>query len=53
MDVEFGFVRGRLALFQIRPYAESRRAQRNEYLLQLDAQRRSSGKQLVDLIARP
>lgn len=36
-DVEFGFVAGRLALFQIRPYLQSRQARRDRFLLELDA----------------
>jgi phosphoenolpyruvate synthase/pyruvate phosphate dikinase len=36
-DVEFAFRGGRLTLLQIRPFVESRAAQRNEYLLSLDA----------------
>lgn len=35
-DVEFGFIDGRLALFQIRPYQQSREARRNAFLLELD-----------------
>jgi phosphoenolpyruvate synthase/pyruvate phosphate dikinase len=36
-DVEFGFVAGRLALFQIRPYLQSKAARRDRFLLELDA----------------
>jgi hypothetical protein len=36
-DIEFGFVRGRLALFQIRPFLENTRARRSEVLKRLDA----------------
>jgi hypothetical protein len=35
-DVEFGFARGQLYLFQIRPYLESNKAKRNRYLWHLD-----------------
>jgi hypothetical protein len=35
-DIEFGFYRQQLALFQIRPFLESDRARRNLYLSQLD-----------------
>ncbi|MGE5841556.1 MAG: phosphoenolpyruvate synthase, partial [Deltaproteobacteria bacterium] len=35
-DVEFGFARGRLYLFQMRPYLESSEAKRNRYLWHLD-----------------
>lgn len=36
-DVEFAFKDGRLALLQIRPFNESKRAQRSQYLAELDA----------------
>ena len=36
-DIEFGFLDGRLQLFQIRPFLESRRARGNAYLNTLDA----------------
>jgi phosphoenolpyruvate synthase/pyruvate phosphate dikinase len=36
-DVEFGFAGGQLALLQIRPFNESDRARRSEYLRSLDA----------------
>jgi hypothetical protein len=35
-DVEFGFVDGRLRLFQIRPFLESRSARGNAYLIEMD-----------------
>jgi hypothetical protein len=35
-DVEFGFARGQLYLFQIRPYLESSKARQNRFLRQLD-----------------
>ena len=35
-DIEFGFLRGKLYLFQIRPYLESLSAKKNNYLLSLD-----------------
>jgi len=40
-DVEFGFRNGRLALLQIRPFNESKRAQRSQYLAELDAPARA------------
>jgi len=40
-DVEFGFRGGRLALLQIRPFNESKRAQRSQYLAELDAPARA------------
>jgi phosphoenolpyruvate synthase/pyruvate phosphate dikinase len=36
-DIELAFKEGRLALLQIRPLNENKRAQRNAYLAQLDA----------------
>ena len=48
-DVEFGFVAGRLALFQIRPYLQSREARGNRFLLQLDAPLHARSGQMVDL----
>jgi hypothetical protein len=35
-DVEFGFVQGRLVLFQVRPFLESARARQNLFLNRLD-----------------
>lgn len=46
-DVEFGFVAGRLALFQIRPYLQSRAARRDRFLLELDAPLRAQSDRLV------
>ena len=49
-DVEFGFVDGHLALFQIRPFLESSRARRDLYFNQLDLQLRGgSGATTVNL----
>ena len=36
-DIEFGFVGGRLQLFQLRPFLESRNARGSAYLAQMDA----------------
>jgi hypothetical protein len=36
-DIEFGFLGGRLQLFQIRPFLESARARTSSYLINLDA----------------
>ncbi len=35
-DIEFGFLKGKLQLFQIRPFLESKRARSNEYLIEMD-----------------
>ena len=40
-DVEFAFRNGRLALLQIRPFNESKRAQRSQFLAELDAPARA------------
>ncbi|HEY8156346.1 MAG TPA: PEP/pyruvate-binding domain-containing protein [Myxococcota bacterium] len=52
-DVEFGFRGGQLTLLQIRPFVESRAAQRNDYLLSLDAGARERASQRVPLDASP
>jgi hypothetical protein len=48
-DVEFGFVAGRLALFQIRPYLQSREARRDRFLLELDAPLRTHTGRVINL----
>jgi hypothetical protein len=35
-DIEFGFLDGRLQLFQLRPFLESRQARGSSYLIQMD-----------------
>jgi phosphoenolpyruvate synthase/pyruvate phosphate dikinase len=52
-DVEFGFRGGQLTLLQIRPFVESRAAQRNDYLLSLDAEARERAARRVPLDAAP
>lgn len=52
-DVEFGFVAGRLALFQIRPYLQSRQARRDRFLLELDAPLRAHTGHSVKLREAP
>jgi len=52
-DVEFAFRGGRLTLLQIRPFVESKAAQRNDYLLSLDAGARGLASQRVPLDAPP
>lgn len=49
-DVEFGFVDGRLALFQIRPYLRSKVARRDHFLLELDAPLRARKETWIDLL---
>ena len=52
-DIEFGFLDSRLALFQIRPFLESRRARSSTYLATLDAGLRDTAGITVDLRATP
>ena len=52
-DIEFAFRGGKLALLQIRPFNESRRAQRSQYLAQLDAAYTTRGNEKVQLSAIP
>ncbi|WP_372592051.1 PEP/pyruvate-binding domain-containing protein [Guyparkeria sp.] len=49
VDIEFGFVDGRLALFQIRPLVENRQARRNLHLAELDRE----GKSRADGVINP
>jgi hypothetical protein len=48
-DVEFAFRGGELTLLQIRPFNESRSAQRSAFLSQLDARFRERGTSRVNL----
>jgi hypothetical protein len=52
-DIEFAFREGRLTLLQIRPFVESKSAQRNSYLQQLDAAFAQRGSTAVDLRGIP
>ncbi|HUP91737.1 MAG TPA: PEP/pyruvate-binding domain-containing protein [Solimonas sp.] len=52
-DVEFGFVRGKLRLLQIRPFLQNRAAQRQQYLVKLDESLHRSDRQRVDLHQAP
>ena len=52
-DIEFGFVRGRLMLLQIRPVAQSLQTSRNQYLIGLDAGMHKTAGRMVDLRAVP
>jgi hypothetical protein len=52
-DVEFAFKDGKLALLQIRPFVESKSAQRNLYLSGLDAGFGERGAGRVDLSGTP
>ena len=48
-DIEFGFYRDRLVLFQIRPFLESPRARHNIFLNRLDQRLEEKQTMLVDL----
>ena len=52
-DVEFGFVDGKLYLFQIRPFVQSKGAERSQYLQSLDAGLAETAGRMVDMNARP
>jgi hypothetical protein len=52
-DIEFGFAAGRLALFQIRPFVESHRARRSQYLIDIDRSGERRGASVVDLHGQP
>jgi len=52
-DIEFGFVDGRLALFQIRPLVENRRARRDLHLAEIDRERPGAADVLIDLDRPP
>jgi phosphoenolpyruvate synthase/pyruvate phosphate dikinase len=52
-DVEFGFVKGKLQLFQIRPFLESARVRGNDYLNALDRQMDAGLDQVVNLSEPP
>jgi hypothetical protein len=48
-DVEFGFLRGELKLFQVRPFAESKATLGNAYLIALDRALEDRGGRTVTL----
>jgi hypothetical protein len=52
-DMEFGFLDGELALFQIRPFLESGRARADGYLISLDAELAKAADRRVDLDTPP
>ena len=52
-DVEFGFVDGRLQLFQLRPFLDSRSAAGNRYLLEMDARLGDTSDTVVDMESAP
>ncbi|MDX1555672.1 MAG: PEP/pyruvate-binding domain-containing protein, partial [Xanthomonadales bacterium] len=52
-DVEFGFADGRLRLFQIRPFLESRQARGSQYLREMDSRLVTGEDVTVDLSKVP
>jgi hypothetical protein len=52
-DIEFAFKDGKLALLQIRPFVENKRARRNQYLSELDAGLELRSSASVDLSGIP
>ncbi len=52
-DIEFGFLRGRLVLFQIRPFLENAIARRSQVLIRLDAPLREPARHFINLDERP
>jgi hypothetical protein len=52
-DIEFGFVKGRLVLFQIRPFLESAKARHHAYLQGLDQALAGAGEERVEMGAIP
>ncbi len=52
-DVEFGFLDGKLSLFQIRPFVDNSAASKNSYLLSMDASAARTEKLPVRLAQKP
>jgi phosphoenolpyruvate synthase/pyruvate phosphate dikinase len=52
-DIEFGFEKGLLRLFQVRPYSRSQRARNNQYLISLDRGLKERAQQSVKLTEVP
>jgi len=52
-DIEFGFEKGKLRLFQVRPYLRSQKARNNQYLISLDQKMRTHAGQSVELSGIP
>ncbi len=52
-DIEFGFLNGRLQLFQLRPFLESRQARGSGYLIQMDQSLAGSLDTSVNLLEVP
>ena len=52
-DVEFGFLDGKLQLFQLRPFLESRQARGSAYLKRMDQSLRIGENPSVDMQEAP
>jgi len=52
-DIEFGFARGQLALFQLRPFVESKRARKSAVLIAMDRQLPGQASATVELGEAP
>ena len=52
-DIEFGFAHGKLALFQLRPFVESRRAMQSQLLIAMDKELERFAYRRVDLRMKP
>lgn len=52
-DVEFGFLDGKLHLFQLRPFLQSRKAQGSDYLANMDKSLQGNMNQTVDMKGVP
>jgi hypothetical protein len=52
-DIEFGFLKDKLVLFQIRPFLESSRARQNLFLNRLDQPLREKYAKEIDLDGMP
>ncbi|MFW5443367.1 MAG: PEP/pyruvate-binding domain-containing protein, partial [Methylococcaceae bacterium] len=46
-DIEFGFYNGKLQLFQLRPFLQSRKAQNNTYLISMDQALKNNKERMV------
>jgi len=52
-DIEFGFLHGKLQLFQLRPFLESHQARGSAYLKRMDKSLEADGKRFVDMKETP
>jgi hypothetical protein len=52
-DIEFGFLDGKLQLFQLRPFLESRKARGSGYLAEMDKSLQGSMDRKVNMLEVP